>query len=106
MDNHTDQVDACLIMLNDGLSVVDKESLRQQLIVHINELLQHNFSRLIYILYRVDVSEKKLKRLLQDQPGVDAAALITDLLLDRQLEKIRSRQSYKPGKEESEEERW
>jgi len=47
-----------------------------------------------------------LKKLLNDQPGKDAAILITDLIIERQLEKIRSKSSFKESGEISEEEKW
>ena len=52
-----------------------------------NYLLVHDFNLLIQLLYRVDVDEEKLKKLLQEQPHTDAAVLITDLLIQRQKQK-------------------
>lgn len=85
--------------LTSQLSVVEKQDLRQQLIDYINFLLLEDFNRLLQLLYRVDVSEQKLKILLQENPSTDAAILITDLLIARQEEKInqRTRFSQDPG---------
>jgi hypothetical protein len=76
------------------LSVVKKQDLRQQLIDYINFLLLEDFNRLLQLLYRVDVSEQKLKLLLQENPSTDAAILITDLLIARQEEKIKLRTGF------------
>ncbi len=73
----------------------------------INRLLLHDFDRLIAILYRVDVSEYKLKDLLKAQPGEDAAKLIASLLIERQEQKLKTRSEANfPGNNIDEEERW
>ena len=73
----------------------------------VNELISTDFSKLILALYRVDVSEEKLKKLLNENPNTDAGLLIADLLIERQAEKIRSRQQYsKPDENISDDEKW
>ena len=67
---------------------------KQLLIAAINELATTNFDKLISILYRMDVNEKKLKLLLKDNPGTDAGLLIADLMIERQAQKIKSRQQF------------
>lgn len=69
--------------------------LREKLIEFINHLIQKDFEKLVSILYRVDVNEKKLKTLLKASPGTDAAVLIADLILERELQKIKTRNTYK-----------
>jgi hypothetical protein len=41
----------------------------------------------------MDVSETKLKRLLQENPESDAGVIITELILERQQEKINFRRN-------------
>jgi hypothetical protein len=73
----------------------------------INELLVHDFARLVSILYRVDVSEPKLKLLLKQHPGTNAANIIASLLIERQLEKKRSREQYRSNTSDIDEnEKW
>lgn len=67
---------------------------KDQLALKINHLLISDFDRLISILYRMDVSETKLKQLLNDNPTEDAGKLIADLMIERQAEKIKSRQQF------------
>src|SRR6187402_3939334 len=69
--------------------------LKERLSFHINFLIQSDFQKLVSILYRVDVNESKLKNLLKENQGFDAANIITDLIVERQLQKIRSRQKYR-----------
>ena len=66
------------------------ELLKKRLSSHINFLIQSDFQKLVSILYRVDVSESKLKHLLKENQGFDAANIITDMIIERQLQKIKS----------------
>jgi len=80
--------------------------LKEQLSLHINSLIQLDFQKLVSILYRVDVSESKLKHLLKENPGYDAANIIADLIIERQLQKIKSRQEHRNDENISEDEKW
>jgi hypothetical protein len=82
------------------------DQLIAMLAVHINELLQTNFEQLVNLLYRIDVSEKKLKQLLSDFPKEDAGTIIAALIVERQLEKINSRNRYKTDGSFDGEEKW
>lgn len=95
-----------LFNITSVLAPVQREELRQLLITTVNHLLVHDFGRLVQILYRVDVNEFTLRRLLQEQPGTDAAEIIANLLLERQEQKIRTRQSFRPGDNIPEEDKW
>src|SRR4051812_35695799 len=57
----------------------------------INQMLNKDFAKLISILYRVDVSEEKLKLLLKENPGKDAGTIIGHLLIERLIEKEQSK---------------
>lgn len=46
-----------------------QETLLSKLAFFINDLLQHDFTQLLTLLYRVDVDEGKLKKLLKYQPA-------------------------------------
>jgi hypothetical protein len=49
----------------------------------INELIKNDFSKLVQLLYRIDVSEAKLKSILQEHPNEDAGKLIAQVVLER-----------------------
>ncbi len=73
----------------------------------INGLIKNNFDQLIYILYRVDVNETKLKQVLKENPQEDAGKIIAHLLIERQLQKIELRKQFTPkGDEMNEEDKW
>lgn len=79
----------------------------KELSAYINELITTNFEQLLALLYRVDVSEKKLKTLLAEPAENLSSDVIARLLIERQLEKIISRRDTKiPPEEFDEEERW
>ena len=90
-----------LVRVTDGWS-----ELRTALAVWVNELIQHDLSELIRVLYRVDISENKLKFLLREKVGEDAAYIIADLIIERQLQKIKTRQQFQQPPPENEEDRW
>lgn len=92
--------------LNEQVNHVRRNELRQELIEYVNNLLLHDFNKLVQLLYRIDVSEQKLKTVLSENPQTDAAVIITDLIIKRQEEKIKARQSFKPDADISEEEKW
>jgi hypothetical protein len=75
------------------------ETFRLQLRSLINDLINKDFNALIQLLYRIDVNEKKLKTILKQHQGEDASILITDLIIQRQLQKISTRKQFdKRGK--------
>ena len=80
--------------------------LKEQLSSHINFLVQSDFQKLVSILYRVDVNESKLKHLLKENQGFDAVNIITDLIIERELQKIKSRQEYRNDENISDDEKW
>ena len=80
---------------------------KQILAEKINELITTDFQKLVLVLYHMDVSEIKLKRLLKENPGIDAGPIIADLMIERQAEKIRSRQQFSKRDEDiNDDEKW
>jgi hypothetical protein len=88
-------------------STNDREALRYFIADHINQLIETDFHRLISLLYRIDVNEEKLKKLLKDNEKADAGLIIADLIIERQLEKIKSREQFKQkDNDKGEDEKW
>ena len=75
----------------------------EELADKVNALLVGDFDRLITILYRMDVSDIKLKQLLKKNPGEDAGKIIAQLMVERQAQKLQSRQQFRPQDEEIDE---
>lgn len=71
--------------------VISHAELVKKLDDHINHLINHDFNRLVSILYRIDVNEKKLKDVLKENQIETAGNIIANLIIERQLQKISSR---------------
>ena len=85
---------------------VGLESARMQLAALVQELINQDFYALVQLLYRVDVEEAKIKKLLAENAGSDSSALIADLLLQRTAAKRAARQAYRQGGEIPDHEKW
>jgi hypothetical protein len=72
-----------------------ENALETQLAERINVLIQRDFGTLVQLLYRIDVPEQKLRRMLDDDSGEDAGRLIARLIMERQWQKIESRRIYR-----------
>ena len=73
---------------------VTEDQLLDVLSKKVNHLIQHDFPKLISLLYRIDVNENKLKQLLLEDPNADAGIIIAQLILERQKEKLKTRQLF------------
>ena len=62
--------------------------------IAINELIKNDFSRLVQILYRIDVSEAKLKNILNTNPTEDAGKLIAQVIVERLAATKKARESF------------
>lgn len=81
--------------------------IRRQLSVAINEMILSDFDKLVMLLYRLDINETKLRKILHENPSNDAGNIIADLIIERQLQKIKSRQQFSQRDNNiSEEEKW
>lgn len=81
-----------LMTTNTELEARDQK-LFGELSAYVNHLIQTDFNYLVHLLYRIDVSEKKLKEYLKSKPDEDAGNLIAQMMIERQVEKIRTRNS-------------
>lgn len=73
----------------------DENELETQLAEKINILIQRDFEALVQLLYRIDVSEKRLRGFLDSDSGEDAGRIIARLIMERQWQKIESRRRYR-----------
>lgn len=72
------------------------ESFRKLLEQEVEYLINHQFEKLLWILYRIDVSEKKVKEQLAIDPE-HAASVITALILEREIQKAKNRTNNSKG---------
>ena len=66
---------------------------------YINHLIDQDFGKLLTILYRIDVNETKLRHVLEENAGEHASDLIAKLIMERQMEKIKTREKFKSNPE-------
>src|SRR2546430_16113145 len=72
----------------------------------VNSLIVNDFQRLISLLYRLDISEKKLQSLLHESGDIAAGKLIAKMIIERQLQKIEARKSFKKDDNIPDDEKW
>jgi hypothetical protein len=81
------------------------DELKIALARYINDLINHDFDKLLRLLYKVDVSEKILRANLRQQEK-DAGVVIAEMVIDRQLQKIDTRQQFNSNNDIPENEKW
>lgn len=96
----SEQLEEVLMSLKymDFIPAVDDplfEKILKPLADYIDQLIQTNFNKLLAILYRIDVSEDKIKGKLHANRGVQSPGrIIAVLILERQMEKLKWRKMY------------
>ncbi|MGK7390032.1 MAG: hypothetical protein ACNS60_06765 [Candidatus Cyclobacteriaceae bacterium M2_1C_046] len=72
-----------------------REEMKKQLSAFLNILLNKDFERLLQGLYRIDVSEQKVKEILHVGSPENIADNLAELILNRQLQKATTRMQYR-----------
>jgi len=86
---------------------VNSDQLEAIIAERINYLVINDFPQLLRLLYRIDISETKLKSLLSNNPEVDSGRIIARMIIERQMEKIRLREYFKKSDQDGgDEEKW
>lgn len=76
-----------------GKQSYSREEVRNWLANVIARLMHEDMERLLWILYRLDISEKKAVDALSLSIAPDLA--LADLVIERELQKIETRREYK-----------
>ncbi len=78
------------ISLKLELNFEDKNpnAFRQNLVDTIEYLIHKNPEKLSWILYRIDVNEEFLKQELRENNEQNAAEIIADMIIEREIQKI------------------
>jgi hypothetical protein len=97
--------------INDSLEIslpdhISLEELKEKLAGHINHLINHDFEKLVSLLYRIDVNENKMRNVLDNKEGENAPLLIAGLIIERQLQKLKTRKESKSNNEIPDDEKW
>ena len=80
-----------------ALSIPDTElsyaSVLEKLSQWVAYLMEKDFSQLLHVLYRIDVSENKLKAALAEG-NEKPSELIAQMILEREMQKVATRKKY------------
>src|SRR4051794_38556623 len=87
-------------------TAISFEELERRLAEHISELLSKDLNGVLQILYRIDVREDRVKKELRLQADKDAGWVIARLIIERQLEKLKTRRAFRRDENMNEEEKW
>lgn len=79
------------------LSIPEGELSHATLLAKLNKvvgyLLEKDFSNLLQVLYRIDISEERLKAALASNEG-EPSEVISRMILDREMQKVETRKRY------------
>ena len=84
----------------------NKKELQEKLAAEINDLILKDFSKLVRILYRLDINEQRLKKILQENSGADAGDLIAGMMIEREIQKLKTRAQTQPKPDIPDDEKW
>jgi len=70
-----------------------------QLLVHIENLLENDPSRLYSLLYQIDLPEHRVNEAAMEHPDWSLQAVITELVIHRELKKVLIRNYFKHQKQ-------
>ncbi len=103
---HQNSIPDKILVITNTIHQNPAEETRGNLIFLINELINTDFPALVQLLYRIDIDEKKLKCHLKEQAEIDAASIIADIMIKRQLQKISAKAQFKSKEKPGAEDRW
>ncbi len=80
-------------IISDNLT---EKELFEALVQYVEQLIQGDFNRLMSILYRIDVSEEKVRAALENnKEELSAGYIIASMLVEREIEKMKFRANYR-----------
>lgn len=88
MENFPQDIEAVPDFFTDDFSEI-----RAWLVKEIDYLLHHNMERLQWILYRIDIDEQKLKKMLETDEATLPSEIIADAIIARQIQKYHARKA-------------
>jgi hypothetical protein len=86
-------------------ATISFQELQEKLTERISHLINNDFEALVNLLYTVDVNETRLRSLLKEH--TNTAHVIAELIIERQMQKIKTRQEFKASRQhDADEEKW
>lgn len=101
---------AALELINDRLqiknelaNIYSEEEQFKMLSQYLNDLIEYDFNKLIAILYRIDVSETKVREALAtNETHQTGGSILARLLIEREIQKIELRAKYSSKEDKGE----
>ena len=81
--------------LIEGDETIDLNTLHEKLSILVAYLLENDMHRLLNAMYRLDVSELKFHQAMQSTSKEDVAFRIADLIIEREMQKVKTRLHYR-----------
>lgn len=81
-------------------TLTDLTPIREHLINKVKELMSKDYERFITSLYRIDVNENRVREILYSKDKVTIPEKLADLIIERQLLRIRTQLLYKQEKKD------
>jgi len=78
-----------------GDGAIDLNTLHKKLSMLVAYFLENDMHRLLNAMYRLDVSEIKFHEAMQSDSKEDAAFRIANLIIEREMQKVKTRLHYK-----------
>ena len=95
MENETQvQEYVCQFLDKRPKTGLSEDHFRTWLSNEINYLIANDFDALLLLLYRIDVHEEKVRRMLSEHSNEKASDTIADLIIERQQQKILTRKLF------------
>lgn len=77
---------------------IDLSKLHEKLSLLVAYLMENDMHRLLNAMYRLDVSEIKFHEAMQSESKQEAAVRIADLIIEREMQKVKTRMLYRKHK--------
>jgi len=74
---------------------LDLNTLHEKLSLLVAYLMEHDMHRLLNAMYRLDVSETRFHEAMQSESKQEAAIRIADLIIEREMQKVKTRLHYR-----------
>jgi hypothetical protein len=72
----------------------------------LEDLISNNFQQFVLLLYKIDVSENKVREIFGPDVSADAYYKLAAIMIERQKQKIISRKATKKPDDDDGEEKW
>ncbi|MFA3783448.1 hypothetical protein ABRY23_10335 [Melioribacteraceae bacterium 4301-Me] len=84
--------------INFSVTETNLGDIKNYLAKRIKLLMSSNFDRFLTTLYRIDVDENKTREILYSKDKENIPFKLADLIIERQLQRIKTQLLYKKGK--------